>query len=105
MLGDWGLYVSKFTRLNDLNPSFMNNIFKFKIKGREVRDKYKLDLDIPKWNQRTFGYRNLKVLGPRIWNNLPYHVTSSDNLDTFKNLLKNWDGNLCKCNLCKNDSY
>ena len=44
-----------------------------------------------------------KVLGSKIWNNLPYHVKSSDNLDTFKNLLKNWDGNLCKCNLCKND--
>ena len=97
--------MSKFTRLNDLNPSFMNNIFKFKINGREVRDKYKLNLDIPKWNQRTFGYKNLKVVGPRICNNLPYHVISSHNLDTFKNLLKSWDGNLCKCNLCKNDSY
>ena len=57
---------------------------------------------MPKWNQRTFGYKSLKVLGPKIWNNLPYHIKSSDNLDTFKNLLKNWDGNLCKCNLCKN---
>ena len=71
----------------------------------EVRDKYKLKLDIPKRNQRTFDYKSLKVLGPKIWNNLQYHVKSSDNLDTFKNLLKNWDGNLCKCNLCKNDIY
>ena len=100
MLGDGGLYVSKFTK-QDLNPSFMNNIFKLKINGKEVHDKYKLNLDIPKWNQKTFGYKSLKVLGPKIWNNLPYHVKSSDNLDTFKNLLKNWDGNLCKCNLCK----
>ena len=51
------------------------------------------------------GYKSLKVLGPEIWNNLPYHVKYSDNLDTFKNLLKNWDGDLCKCNLCKNDIY
>ena len=102
MLRDWRLYVSK---LNDLNPSFMNNIFKLKINGREVRDKYKLDLNIRKWNQRTFGNKSLKVSGPKIWNSLPYHVKSSDNLDTFKNLLKNWDGNLCKCNLCKYDIY
>ena len=99
------LCVEIYKTLNDLNPSFMNNIFKLKINGREFRDKYKLNLDIPKWNQRTFGYKSLKVLGPKIWNNLPYHVKSSDNLDTFKNLLKNWDGNLCKCNLCKNDIY
>ena len=66
----------------------MNNIFKLKINGREVCDKYKLNLGIPKWNQRTFGYKSLKVLRPKIWNNLPYHVKSSDNIDTFKNLLK-----------------
>ena len=83
----------------------MNNILKLKMTGREACDKYKLNLDIPKWNQRTFDYKSLKVLGPKIWNNLPHHVKSSDKLDTFKNLLKNWDGNFCKCNLCKNDIY
>ena len=54
---------------------------------------------------KTFGYKSLKVLGPKIWNNLPYHVKSSENLDTFKNLLKNWDGNLRKCNLCKKQYF
>ena len=83
--------MSKFKKktLNDLNPSFMNNIFKSKINGRDIRDKYKLNLDITKWNQKPFGYKSLKVLGPKIWNNFPYHVKSSENLDTFKN----WDGN------------
>ena len=95
------LCVEIFKALNDLNPSFMYNIFKLKINGREVRNKYKLNLDIPKWNQKTYGYKRLKVLGPKIWNNLPYHVKSSENLDTFKNLLKGWDGKLCKCDLCK----
>ena len=85
-----------YKTLNDLNPSFMNKIFKLKTHGREIRDKYKLNLDIHKWNQK---------LGSSIWNNLPYHVKSSETLDTFKNLLKNWDGNSCKCNLCKNDVH
>ena len=93
--------VEIYKTLNDLNSSFMNNIFKLKVNGREVRDKDKLNLDIPKWNQKYFGYKSLKVLGPKVWNNLPYHVKSSDDLDTFKNLLKHWYGNLCKRNLCK----
>ena len=97
--------VEIYKTFNDLNPSFMNNIFILKINDREVRDKYKLNLDIPKWNQRTFGYKSLKGLGLKIWNNSPYHVKSSDSFDTFKNKLKNWDGNLFKCNLCKNDVY
>ena len=95
------LCVEIYKTLNDLNPSFMNNIFKLKINGREVRDKYKWNLDIDKWNQKSFGYKNRKVLGPKIWNKLSYHVKSSENLDTFKNLLENRDGNLCKCNLYK----
>ena len=66
----------------------MNNIFKLKINGNEVRDKYKLNLDIPKLNKKTFGYKSLKVLCHKIWNNLPYHVESSENLDAFKNPLK-----------------
>ena len=79
----------------------MNNIFKLKINGREFGDKYKLNLDIRKWKQKTFVSKSLKLLGPKIWNNLPYHTKSSENLDTFKNLLKSWDWNLCKCNLCE----
>ena len=46
-----------------------------------------------------------EVLGPKTWNNLRHYVKSSDNLDTLKHLFKNWDGNLCKCNLCKNGIF
>ena len=45
------LCVEIYKTLIDLNPSFMNNIFELKINGKEVRDKYKLNLYIPKWNQ------------------------------------------------------
>ena len=34
--------------------------------GREVCDKYKLNVDILKWNQKTFGNKSLKALGPKI---------------------------------------
>ena len=56
------LCVEIYKTLNDLNPSFMNNIFRLKVNDREVRDKYKLNLVIPKWNQKTFAYKILKVL-------------------------------------------
>ena len=44
----------------------MNNIFKLKINGGEVRDKFKLNSGIPKWTQKTFGYKSLKVLNSKI---------------------------------------
>ena len=51
------LCVEIYKTLNDLNPSFMNNIFKLKINGRDVRDKYKLNLDIPKWNKKLLAIK------------------------------------------------
>ena len=42
------LCLEIYKTFNDLNPSFMNNIFILKINDREVRDKYKLNLNIPK---------------------------------------------------------
>ena len=67
------LCVEIYKTLNDLNPCFMNNNFKLKINGREVRDKYKLNLDIPKWNQRTFGYKSNPRVNPSLF--LKFHFT------------------------------
>ena len=45
--------VKIYKTLNDLNSSFMNNIFRLKVNGREICDKYKLNLDIPKTNRQS----------------------------------------------------
>ena len=42
------LLVKIYKTLKDLNPSFTNNIFKLKIGSREIRNKYKLNLDVLK---------------------------------------------------------
>ena len=66
------LCVEIYKTINDLNPVSMNNIFRLKINGREVRDKWKLNLDIPKQNQKNYGYKSLKVLGPK--SGTIYHI-------------------------------
>ena len=43
-------------------------------KDRLTREKYNLNLEIPKPKQDTFGTRNLSSYGPKIWNALPYHI-------------------------------
>ena len=62
-----------------------------------VREKYKLNLKNPKWNQVTFGEKSFKGFGVKVWNNLPYHIKSSQNLEMFKSMIKQWNGSLCKC--------
>ena len=53
-----------------------------------AREKYKLNLEIPKPNQATLGTRSLRRYSPKKWNALPYHIKTSDNLNRFKSIIK-----------------
>ena len=56
--------------LNESTPGYMNDIFKLRNTDRLTREKYKLNLEIPKPNQATFGTRSLRSYGLKIWNAL-----------------------------------
>ena len=94
------LCIEVYKTLSDLNPEFMKNIFKLRETIRPVREAYKMNLEIPRINQATFGTRSLRILGPKIWNSLPLHVKSCENLSLFKEIIKNWNGLLCNCRIC-----
>ena len=59
------LCVEIFKTLNNHNPSFMREIFSLRQTDRSVREKYKLNLDIPSYNEVTFGSKALKFFGPK----------------------------------------
>ena len=83
---------------NDLNPSFMTDIFNPVIHSHITRN-HNLSYPNPKtvsYGLETFGYRaNL------IWNSLPSVTQSAVDLKTFNNLFPSTNKNLCSCNLCK----
>ncbi len=45
-------------------------------------------LKVPKTKRVTFESRSLAVAGPTLWNELPIHLRSITDLDTFKRQLK-----------------
>ena len=61
----------------------MKQIFQLRETKRTVRDQYKLNLSVPKVNQVSYGEKNLRFYWPKIWNSLPLHVKTSENLKTF----------------------
>ena len=79
----------------------MNKIFGLRKTKREVRNQYKLNLEIPIINQVTFGAKSIRYLGPKIWNSLPFQIKSSESLTIFKRVIKNWDMVSCKCRICQ----
>ena len=70
----------------NLNPKFMKDLFELRKSSRPVCDQYKLNLDIPKCNQATFGTKSLRFLGTRVWNSLPLHIKSAENLKSYQKL-------------------
>ena len=70
----------------------MNEIFKLRKTSRAVHSNCKLNLDVPTINQVSFGDKSLRYYGPKIWNSLPFHIKSSENLEAFKDIIKNWNG-------------
>ena len=82
-----------FKTLNNINSSFMKDIFRLHITNRPTLEKYKLNLEIPN--------SNLRYLNPKLWNSFSYHVKSSENLSEFKALIKSWNGTTCTCKICQ----
>ena len=74
------LCVEIYKTLNELNPSFMKNILMWNETNRLTREQSKLNFNTPSYNQMTFGYKSLRIFGSKIWNKLPYHIKSSENL-------------------------
>ena len=78
----------RYKILNNLNPSFMTETLELRLSSRPARKQYKLNLNISRKRQATFRTKSLESLGPKICNNLPYHIKSAENLNVFKNLVK-----------------
>ena len=70
--------IEVFKTLNNLNPSFMQDIFKIKSSSYSLRKPNNLQHYRP--NQVTFGSNSLRSLGPQIWNGLPKEIKSAENL-------------------------
>ena len=66
------LRFKTYKTLNKLNPGYVSEVFKLRNTDRLTRKKYKLNLEISKPNQATFGTRRLRSYRPKIWNALPY---------------------------------
>ena len=81
------LCIKIYKTLNSLNPCLMQELFKLRETNRNVRNKYKLNLNIPVVNQVNYGTKILRKFGPKIWKCLPDHIKSAENLETFKKLL------------------
>ena len=86
--------------INNVNPEFMGDVFSLRQSTRLIQEKYMLNLNMSVHNQVTFGRKSLRDFGPKVWNSLPYPIKSSENLESFKMIIKHWNGTRCNCKVC-----
>ena len=88
------LAIEIFKTINELNPTFMKNIFSAKTNAK-VRPN---DILVKAHKAATYGDKSLTTLGPKIWNGaLPSHIKAEN---SFKEYIATLFGPKCKCNVC-----
>ena len=92
-LGTLELEVS---RLWIKNPAFIEEIF-HRTKWLIHRSS-NIQINIHK--TAKYGDKNLRTLGPHIWNSIPEHKKVETNFVKFKEYINQWFGPIYKCNLC-----
>ena len=64
------LCVEIYKLINNINPTYTNEVFKLRKISTAVRSNYKFNLDVPTINEVSFGGKSLRHYGPKIWNSL-----------------------------------
>ena len=78
-----------FKTVNNLNPSFMKNIFTSKENAKARPN----NIVIKSHNSATYGEdKSLMTLGPKNWNALPEKIKSETSYKTFKEYIDLWFG-------------
>ena len=90
------LALEIFKTLNHLNPEYMKEIF-YKTTNLTHRP---FNIKVNQNNTTKCGSKNLRNLGPHIWNSLLQQIKEETDYNKFKNYNDKWFGAKSKCNLC-----
>ena len=85
---NYKIAVMVFKCLNNMAPSYLQDLLVIKSHPRRTRASGSSSLIIPFTKCSTFAHRSFSVQGPSIWNSLPSDVKLSDNLNIFRKNLK-----------------
>ena len=83
---------------NDLNPSYMKDVFQFKHNRYTTRRVNTLERNTI--NTTRHGLQRVSNIASQIWDALPNDIKTSSSLSKFSSRLKSQKSLQCKCRLC-----
>ena len=72
------LAIEVYKCINNLNSTYLSDLFVHKNVNYELRDRHKLEQ--PKLNTKKYGYRYFMYYGSKLWNLLPNDVKRSTSI-------------------------
>ena len=90
--------IECFKIIHDLSPPCLSDLVSYKNSSYNFR--YSNLLEIPHVRTTTYGKKSFKYAAPMLWNQLPENFRLQTNFLHFRNLISNWTGKECKCNVC-----
>ena len=93
------LMTETFKSLQHSNPELMNNLFQLKDRPYNLRNQ--MLLKIPPVKTITYGTNSLIFKASLLWNSLPNEYKEAKSINIFKQKIKQWSGNSCRCLLCR----
>ena len=94
------LATEMYKLINNLSPPIMNRVFK--LNSDSIYNLRQI-LQFSKFLVKSVyhGTESISHLGSKIWNILPDHYKTIQNLDTFKIKITKWKPENCPCRICK----
>ena len=93
------LLTEIYKTVNNLNPSFMADVFVTKDVPYNLRGSNNLAL--PKARTNLYGLDTIRFVGQKLWQTLPREIKESQSLEIFKRNIKTIRSFNCSCILCK----
>ena len=87
-----------YKTINNIRPEYTNSLVVPNLSHYSSRGP--LNLFVPRINETTYGLRSFRYQGTVLWNSLPEGIKTASNLNSFKKLIKFWEGPHCRCNFC-----
>ena len=87
---DFKILLTTFKILNDLAPSYLCELLKYKTTPRCLRSESTQELDVPRTRTTSYGDRafTVTVAAPMLWNKFPEDIRFETELTLFKTKLK-----------------
>ena len=93
------LMIELYKIIHQIAPPIMNPLFIFRENTHNICYYQILSNNVRKTVR--YGLKNILYRSPFLWPNLPQEYKSQKSLSAFKRKIRQWNGEICVCRLCK----